>query len=49
LPDEQALSENKESDDDVDAVTYNHFFGVGLTDESQVKRFDDSAYDVVVF
>jgi hypothetical protein len=41
--------ETKEEDDDVDAVTYNHFFGVGLTDESHIKRFNDSAYDVVVF
>ena len=30
-------------------VTVNKFFGVGLTDESRLARFDASGYDTIVF
>ena len=50
----QAIEEEEEEngveeDDKIRAVTVNHFFGMGVTDDSKAKRFDSSAYDVVVF
>ena len=36
-------------DNGVKAVTVNHFFGMGVAEDSKAKRFDSSAYDVVVF
>jgi hypothetical protein len=44
----QAINEDEETKD-IKAVTANHFFGVGLTEESRSARFDDAKYDVVVF
>ena len=29
--------------------TLNKFFGIGLTEESKVTRFDDASYDTIVF
>ena len=39
----------QEEDDGIEAVTANHFFGVGITEDSKTKRFDSSMYNVIVF
>ena len=33
----------------VDGCTINRFFGIGLTEESRLAKFDASAYDTIVF
>ena len=48
-PTNKLCQEIREADDDIEAVTANHFFGMGVTDDSKIKRFNSSAYDVVVF
>ena len=32
-----------------DGVTVNTFFAVGMTEDSKLKKFDSSMYDVIVF
>ena len=41
--------EFREEDSGIKAVTVNHLFGMGATGDSRSKRFDSSAYDVVIF
>jgi len=37
------------SKEDENGTTLNMFFSVGMTEETKISKFDDSAYDVVVF
>ena len=55
---QEVVAKEKEDEEDdnedeegpkIKAVTVNQFFGMGIADESSIKRFDARGYDVVVF
>jgi len=40
----------KKYDNDISTgITINKFFSIGMTEDSKLKRFDDSPYDTIVF
>jgi hypothetical protein len=48
-PTNKLCQEITEEEKDIAAVTVNHFFGVGIADGTNIRRFDARKYDVVVF
>jgi superfamily II DNA or RNA helicase len=43
-PTNKLVQNNKDN-----GITLNKFFSIGLTEDTKLKKFDDSDYDVIVF